>query len=370
VSETSRRRGFGTRRSDLARHVSGAVGAGLIALGLSSPDARAVPGPDTRSGGIEVDLSPNIGSGQNNPGMLEPTAPAGGPESAQSRDAGPQRARLTDGSREVVAPPGNHLVDITGWDLQHLAVVMPAATFTLSAVAISTPADGGRPLLTQASFMVRAEPDAASMPSGTLQTVQADASQDQIAVRAATEPGSEPAGGEALTGSTGPGASTAEALVADHKMALERERTRTEILAQELAKASEEVSELKSKLAAAAGERTGEPRTPGSEALPPPRASEALPREVREPEPGHLLARADGLLLQGDISGARLVLERAVAEGSPVAAFLLAQTYDPRLLRSWNVRGIGADPDKARELYGKAAQAGVSRARDMVEAMH
>ena len=39
----------------------------------------------------------------------------------------------------------------------------------------------------------------------------------------------------------------------------------------------------------------------------------------------------------------------------PNATFLLAQTWDPAVLRAWNVRGLRADPDLARSLYAKAA---------------
>jgi hypothetical protein len=46
----------------------------------------------------------------------------------------------------------------------------------------------------------------------------------------------------------------------------------------------------------------------------------------------------------------------------------LAQTYDARVLRTWNVRGIQADPERARELYAKAVEGGISSAKVMGEA--
>ena len=82
-----------------------------------------------------------------------------------------------------------------------------------------------------------------------------------------------------------------------------------------------------------------------------------------------LLAKAEELVRHRDISGARLVLERAVAAGSAEAAFLLAQTFDLRFLQSWKVRGIQPDPDKARELYGRAYDAGLIKAKNMAEAV-
>lgn len=68
-----------------------------------------------------------------------------------------------------------------------------------------------------------------------------------------------------------------------------------------------------------------------------------------------LVERARGLIRLGDISGARLLLERAQARNAPNATFLLAQTWDVDMLRRWNVRGLRADPDLARSLYAKAA---------------
>ena len=68
-----------------------------------------------------------------------------------------------------------------------------------------------------------------------------------------------------------------------------------------------------------------------------------------------LVERARGLIRLGDISGARLLLERAQARNAPNATFLLAQTWDLDMLRRWNVRGLRADPDLARRLYAKAA---------------
>jgi len=73
------------------------------------------------------------------------------------------------------------------------------------------------------------------------------------------------------------------------------------------------------------------------------------------PQVDTLVERARGLIRLGDISGARLLLERAQARNAPNATFLLAQTWDPAMLRRWNVRGLRADPDLARNLYAKAA---------------
>ncbi len=74
-----------------------------------------------------------------------------------------------------------------------------------------------------------------------------------------------------------------------------------------------------------------------------------------------LILRAESSLKNGDISGARLILKRAVADGSTRATYLLAQTYDPSILQNkWNVRGIHGDPIEAQSLYSRA-QAGSMR---------
>jgi TPR repeat protein len=73
-----------------------------------------------------------------------------------------------------------------------------------------------------------------------------------------------------------------------------------------------------------------------------------------------LLARAQGLITQGDISGARLLLEHALQAGNHRAAFLLAETYDPQILASWRALGLKGDPKRARELYTRAAAGGIA----------
>jgi hypothetical protein len=94
------------------------------------------------------------------------------------------------------------------------------------------------------------------------------------------------------------------------------------------------------------------------------RQSAALP----SPEEPRLLARAETLIKQGHITGAQLLLARGLELGSARAAFLLAQTYDPRQLSSWGVRGILGDAAKAQELYTRAYKGGVSETGERLEA--
>ncbi len=78
------------------------------------------------------------------------------------------------------------------------------------------------------------------------------------------------------------------------------------------------------------------------------------------------LGKAEELLRQGDIVGARWVLERALRGGNPLVAFKLAETYDARHLAASGVVGIRGDATKARELYQRAHAGGVPNARDRI----
>jgi hypothetical protein len=82
-----------------------------------------------------------------------------------------------------------------------------------------------------------------------------------------------------------------------------------------------------------------------------------------------LLARAETLLRQGDIAGARMVLQHTLDRGSARAAFMLAETYDGRMLRRWGTYGTRPDNEKARELYAKAAAGGIEAATERLQAL-
>jgi hypothetical protein len=71
-----------------------------------------------------------------------------------------------------------------------------------------------------------------------------------------------------------------------------------------------------------------------------------------------LTKRARSLLALGDVSAARLFLERAANAQDGTAAFLLAQTYDPTVLGVIDARSIVPDPAMARDWYRKAASLG------------
>ena len=87
------------------------------------------------------------------------------------------------------------------------------------------------------------------------------------------------------------------------------------------------------------------------------------------PEATRLIARASALLGQGDIGGARIVLERAAETGSAQASFMLAETYDPGILSAWGTHGTRGEVTKARELYAKAHAGGIQEAKNQFNAL-
>ena len=82
-----------------------------------------------------------------------------------------------------------------------------------------------------------------------------------------------------------------------------------------------------------------------------------------------LLLRANALLRRADISGARPLLEHALERGSARAAFMLAETYDTRVLETWRVRGISGDSTKARAFYQLAQAGGIEDAKKRIETL-
>jgi TPR repeat protein len=86
-------------------------------------------------------------------------------------------------------------------------------------------------------------------------------------------------------------------------------------------------------------------------------------RAINADELAALLKRARGLIAIGDIAAARLLLERAADAREASAALLLAQTYDPAVLGTPDMRSITPDPAMARDWYRKAAQFGSPEAQ-------
>jgi hypothetical protein len=80
-----------------------------------------------------------------------------------------------------------------------------------------------------------------------------------------------------------------------------------------------------------------------------------------------LLARGKALKATGDIGGARLVFQRAAEAGNAQAAFMLAETYDPTVLKNLREVGLAPDVKVARMWYGKAKELGSEEARDRLQ---
>ena len=93
---------------------------------------------------------------------------------------------------------------------------------------------------------------------------------------------------------------------------------------------------------------------PAGIAAPPARRPAVRAPQVRRLDPDELAAllkRAKSLIAVGDIAPARLLLERAADAQEASAALLLAQTYDPGVLGTQDMRSITPDPAKARDWY-------------------
>jgi len=86
-------------------------------------------------------------------------------------------------------------------------------------------------------------------------------------------------------------------------------------------------------------------------------------RRLGADELATLMTRGKALLDSGDISPARLLLERAAEAGEASAALMLAQTYDPGVLGTLDIRNITGDPALARKWYQRAAQLGSADAQ-------
>lgn len=118
------------------------------------------------------------------------------------------------------------------------------------------------------------------------------------------------------------------------------------------------------------GDRIASPEaTEATQARPAARGSEANGASTAVSVEERLTMRGDALFRQGDISGARLLLERAREAGSARATFILAETFDPHVLSERGAVGIRSDAAKARDLYGRALAQGINQANARLEAL-
>jgi len=111
-------------------------------------------------------------------------------------------------------------------------------------------------------------------------------------------------------------------------------------------------------------------RLPVAAATPAPEPiSQPAPRTLDAKEVAVLLKRGAEHIANGNIVAARLIYKRAAEAGEAQAAFALAETYDPLVLRRLGVRGLAADVAMAQSWYEKARALGSTEARGRLETL-
>jgi hypothetical protein len=114
-------------------------------------------------------------------------------------------------------------------------------------------------------------------------------------------------------------------------------------------------------LAGAAMSQQREPSARVQEAIPPTAQTMApgfVTRQLERDEVVLLVKRGEDFITSGDLSSARLVLQRAAEAGDMHAALALAGTFDPNLL----AKGFAADVVMSRFWYERAKQFGSTEA--------
>ncbi|WP_457107503.1 hypothetical protein [Methylobacterium sp. P5_C11] len=234
----------------------------------------------------------------------------------------PHGVTISDTTNIFAASIDHADVDVSDWDLSKIRIMQSdprAGSFSIAVAAIWTPESGGHLDVTSSRLTVRFAPDRP-----------------------------DPAGGK-------PGPDERRADPSDEANLAPRMPAAAVAAGQDAPAAEVVARETAAGTAPASPAKADRPASPAIAAQVPAQVpAQALARAgATAPDP--LVERARGLIRLGDISGARLLLERAQARGAPNATFLLAQTWDPAMLRAWKVRGLRPDPDRARSLYAKAA---------------
>ncbi|MCJ2144211.1 hypothetical protein [Methylobacterium sp. E-066] len=243
----------------------------------------------------------------------------------------PRGVTISDATNTFSSTSDNNDVDVSTWDLSGIQILQNDAresSFALSVAAIWTPESGGHIDVTSSRLNVNFTPDRL----------------DRDVAAGGDEPGTvgQPA---AQIRETSPPSRTLAASASP------------DVLASDVPVPT--AAPVAPRESIAASDRPAPPTTAdkkpnaGAQATSLPRpATPTRPPAAADP----LVERAKGLIRLGDISGARLLLERAQARDAPNATFLLAQTWDPAMLRTWKVRGLRSDQDLAQSLYAKAAR--------------
>jgi hypothetical protein len=92
-------------------------------------------------------------------------------------------------------------------------------------------------------------------------------------------------------------------------------------------------------------------------------------RQIDPAEATVMLKRGEELAKTGDLAGARLLLRRAAEANNASAAFALAATYDPIVLKQLAVLGMSGDVAVARQWYERARDLGIREATARLEAL-
>ena len=158
----------------------------------------------------------------------------------------------------------------------------------------------------------------------------------------------------------------AEATAAELQKSLQQERDKTEAMARDLATVRRMMDGRVTVGRSADSHLAQVTQTLKTAATEPPQGVEGQGNA----KAAKLIARASGLLSQGNIGAARIVLERAAESGNARANFMLAETYDPAILSAWGTYGTRGEAAKAREHYAKAHAAGIQEAKGRLDAMH
>lgn len=85
--------------------------------------------------------------------------------------------------------------------------------------------------------------------------------------------------------------------------------------------------------------------------------------------PAATLGLAREQIGRGDIGAARRLLSEGDVADSPAVVMALAETYDPNMLAAWNALFVEPDIEKAKQLYARAAVAGVADAERRLSAL-
>ena len=131
-------------------------------------------------------------------------------------------------------------------------------------------------------------------------------------------------------------------------------------------KAADEAAELRNAVETKTAEPTQERDHAAALANNAPAAAAPVAAPARKLDPDELatlMDRAKRFIAAGEISPARLLLERAADAQEPTAALMLALTFDPDVLGTQNSRNIISDPAMARVWYQRAAQLGSADAQ-------